>query len=186
MNVNHHLRLVTLLAVAASAAACGDPFEPFLTPIPPAQEIELVDFDDGALVDPAALDMFTGNPVRTDQTNGWDFLFVVDDTEGPALLPRAGLLGGESEAGLQHSAETFEVLADAPDSDYTMDALVPIEPGDVVIMVSRRNPQLLARCRVYGKLEVLSIEGTPAVVRMNVVINPNCERRELIDDEEEE
>lgn len=186
MNVNHHLRRITLLAVAASAAACGDPFEPFLTPIPPAQEIELIDFDDGALVDPAALDMFTGNPVRTDQTNGWDFLFVVDDTEGPALLPRAGLLGGESEAGLQHSAETFELLADAPDSDYTMDAPVPIEPGDVVIMVSRRNPQLRARCRVYGKLEVLSIEGTPAVVRMNVVINPNCERRELIDEEEEE
>lgn len=185
MNVNHHLRLIALLAAAASAGACGDAFEPFLTPIPPAQETELVDFEEGALVDPAAFDMFTGNPVRTDQTNGWDFLFVVDDAEGPALLPRAGLLGGESEAGLQHSGEGFEVLADAPDSDYSMDAPVPVEPGDVVIMVSRRNPQLSVRCRVYGKLEVLSIEGTPAVARINVVINPNCERRELIDEEED-
>lgn len=185
MNVNHHLRLIALLAVAASTGACGDPFEPFLTPIPPAVEIELVDFDEGALVDPAALDMFTGNAVRTDQTNGWDFLFVVDDTEGPALLPRAGLLGGESEAGLQHSAAAFETLATAPDVDYTMDAPLPIAPGDVVVMVSRRNPQLLARCRVYGKLEVLSIEGTPAAARINVVINPNCERRALIDEDED-
>lgn len=184
MNVNHHLRLIALLAAATSAGACGDAFEPFLTPIPPAQEIELVDFDDGALVDPAAVDMFTGNPVRTDQTNGWDFLFVVDDTEGPALLPRAGLLGGESEAGLQLSDEAFDVLADAPDSGYTMDTPVPVEPGDVVVMVSRRNPQLSVRCRVYGKLEVLSIEGTPAAARINVVINPNCERRELIDAED--
>lgn len=183
--MNHHLRFIALLAAAASAGACGDPFEPLLTPIPSAQEVELVDFDEGALVDPAAFDMFAGNPVRTDQTNGWDFLFVVDDAEGPGLLPRAGLLGGESEAGLQHSGEAFEALADAPDSDYTMDALVPVEPGDVVIVVSRRNPQLSVRCRVYGKLEVLSIEGTPAVARIKVVINPNCERRELIDEEEE-
>jgi len=182
--VNHDLRLIAALAVAASAGACGDAFEPFLTPIPPAQEIEIVDFDEGALVDPAAVDMFTGNPVRTDQTNGWDFLFVVDDDVGPALLPRAGLLGGVSEAGLQLSGAAFAELADAPASDYTMDAPVPIEPGDVVIMVSRRNPQLQARCRVFGKLEVLSIEGTPAVARINIVVNPNCERRELIDVEE--
>lgn len=185
MNVNHHLRLIALLAAAASVGACSDPFEPFLTPIPPAQEAELVDFEEGALVDPSAFDMFTGNVVRTDQTNSWDFLFVVDATAGPALLPRAGLLGGESTAGLQHSAEAFEVIADAPDAGYTMDALVPIEVGDVVIMVSRRNPQLSVRCRVYGKLEVLSIEGSPAVARINVVINPNCERRALIDEDED-
>ncbi|MFW6039718.1 MAG: hypothetical protein ACOC9N_01410 [Gemmatimonadota bacterium] len=183
--MNHHLRLIALLAAAASTGACADAFEPFLTPIPPAQEIELVDFEGGALVDPAAVDMFTGNPVRTDQTNGWDFLFVDDEDEGPALLPRAGLLGGESEAGLQPSDEAFDALAAAPESDYTMDALVPVEAGDVIIMVSRRNPQLSVRCRVYGKLEVLSIEGSPAVARIDVVINPNCERRELIDQEED-
>ena len=185
MNLNHHLRLIALLAATTSVGACGDPFEPFLTPIPDAQEAELVDFEEGALVDPAALDMFTGNVVRTDQTNGWDFLFIVDGAQGPALLPRAGLLGGESEAGLQHSDEVFEVIADAPASDYTTDVLVPIEAGDVVIMVSRRNPQLAVRCRVYGKLEVLSIVGSPAVARINVVINPNCERRELIDEDED-
>jgi hypothetical protein len=184
MNVNHHLRLIVLLAAGASVGACGDPFEPFLTPIPAAREAELIDFEEGALVDPAAYDMFTANVVRTDQTNGWDFLFVVDGTLGPSLLPRAGLLGGESTAGLQHSEEAFAAIADAPDSGYTMDDLVPIEPGDVLIMVSRRNPQLSARCRVYGKLEVLSVEGSPAAATLNVVINPNCERRELIDEDE--
>lgn len=174
-----------MLAAAVSAGACGDPFEPFLTPIPDAQEAELIDFREGALVDPSAYDMFTGNVVRTDQTNGWDFLFVVDETLGPSFLPRSGLLGDDSTAGLQHSDEAFEVLADAPGDGYTMDEPVPIEPGDVLIMVSRRNPQVSVRCRVYGKLEVLSIEGSPAAVRINAVINPNCERRELIDEDED-
>ena len=185
MNVKHDLRSIILLA-AALTAACGDPFEPILTPIPEAQQTELIDFDDGALVDPAAYDMFSGNAVRTDQSNAWDFLFIVDDALGPSFLPRAGLLGEESTAGLQHADEAFDLIEDAPDSGYTMDALVPIEAGDVLLMVSRRNPQLSIRCRVYGKLEVLSIEGSPAAVTVNVVINPNCERRELIDEEDED
>ena len=181
--MNHHLRYLVLL-VGGLAASCGDPFEPILTPIPEAQQTELVDFDQGALVDPAAYDMFTGSAVRTDQSNAWDFLFVVDGSAGPALLPRSGLLGDESTAGLQPSDEPFAQIADAPDSGFTTDELVPIEAGDVLLMVSRRNPQLSVRCRVFGKLEVLAIEGVPATVTVNVVINPNCERRELIDEED--
>lgn len=167
-------------------AACGDPFEPILSPVPEPRESVLIDFEEGDLVDPSAFDMFTGAPVRTDQTNGWDFLFVVDETLGPALRPRATLLGEESTAGLQHVDQAFALIESAPESGYVTDELVPIEAGDVLTVVSRRSLQVSVRCRVFGKLEVLSIEGAPAGATLNFVINPNCERRELIEEEEED
>lgn len=188
-----HLRSATtrvrtlLLVCAASAAgtACGDPFDPFVTPIPDAQEATLVDFREGDLVDSSAFDMLAGTAVRTDQTSGWDFLFLVDETAGPALLPRAGLLDDDTSAGLQLATVPFATLAEAPEEGYTMEEPVPIEVGDVLVMVSRRNPGVSVRCRVFGKLEVLSIEGTPATLTIDVVINPNCERRALIDEDED-
>lgn len=176
--------LVLLIAVAAAAAACTDPFEPILSPIPEPRETELVDFDEGDLVDPAAYDMLSGSPVRTDQTSGWDFLFVVDDAVGPALLPRSGLLDDDSSAGIQADEGPFDTLELAPQDGYSMTELMPIEPGDVLTLVSRQNPRVSVRCRVFGKLEVVSVEGSPAVLTVRVVINPNCERRNLVPEEE--
>lgn len=173
-----------LLVACAMGVSCGDPFEPILSPIPEPREAVLIDFTGGDLVDPSAFDMFTGEPVRTDQTNGWDYLFVVDETLGPALRPRSTLLGGASTAGVQHVDEAFALLERAPESGYVTDELVPIEAGDVLTVVSRRSPQVSVRCRVFGKLEVLSIEGTPAGATLRFVINPNCERRELIEQED--
>lgn len=184
----HHLRrslLIGLLGASALGAACGDPFEPILTPIPEPRETSLVDFEQGDLIDPSAFDMFNGAAVRTDQTNGWDFLFVVDETLGPTLLPRNGLLDEESTAGLQLAEVPFAALEEAPESGYVMDEPVPVDVGDVLVVVSRRNPSVSVRCRVFGKLEVLSIEGSPAVATLDVVINPNCERRALVQEDEE-
>lgn len=176
---------LAVVAIAVVAAACTDPFEPILTPIPEPQETELVDFEEGDLIDPAAYDMLSSSAVRTDQTSGWDFLFVVDDAEGPALLPRSGLLDDDSSAGIQLQGDPFDTLEQAPEDGYSMTDLVPIEAGDVLALVSRQNQRVSVRCRVYGKLEVLAIEGTPAVLTARVVINPNCERRALIEEDEE-
>ena len=177
--------LILLISVAAATAGCTDPFEPILTPIPEPLETELVDFDEGDLVDPAAYDMLSGSPARTDQTSGWDFLFVVDDAVGPALLPRSGLLDDDSSAGIQVDDGPFDALEVAPEDGYSMTEPVPVEPGDVLTLVSRQNPRVSVRCRVFGKLEVVSIEGSPAVLTARVVINPNCERRNLVPEEEE-
>lgn len=181
-----HTPLLIVGAVASMVAACTDPFEPILTPIPEPLETELVDFEEGDLVDPAAYDMLSGTAVRTDQTSGWDFLFVVDDGGGPALLPRSGLLDDDSSAGIQPDDGPFDTLEQAPEDGYSTTELVPIEPGDVLTLVSRRNRRVSVRCRVYGKLEVQSIEGTPAVLTVRIVVNPNCENRRLIEEEEEE
>ncbi|MFW6084782.1 MAG: hypothetical protein ACODAA_06170 [Gemmatimonadota bacterium] len=178
--------LLTVAVVAATAVACTDPFEPILTPIPEPREAELIDFEQGDLVDAAAYDMLTSSAVRTDQTSGWDFLFVVDDEEGPALLPRSGLLDDDSSAGVQLADGPFDTLESAPEDGYSTSDLVPVAPGDVLLLVSRQNPGVSVRCRVYGKLEVESIEGSPAVLALRVVINPNCERRRLIEEEDED
>jgi len=176
------LRPIFLLVVCALTAACGDPFQPILTPIPDARETTLIDFVSGDLVDPAAYDMFTGNAVRTDQTNAWDFVFLIDAELGPVLVPRSEVLDEESEAGLQVADQGFDTLDEAPAEGYTTDVRVPISEGMVFTMISRKSPQTSVRCRLFGKIEVESIEGTPAQVTLNAVVNPNCERRELIDD----
>lgn len=178
--------LAVVAAAAATVAACTDPFEPILTPVPEPREAELVDFEQGDLIDPAAYDMFASAAVRTDQTNGWDFLFVVDDDAGPALLPRSGLLDDDSSAGIQQDEGSFDTLEQAPEDGYSTTDPVPVSAGDVVTLVSRQNPRVSVRCRVYGKLEVQSIEGTPAVLTARIVVNPNCERRALIEEEEGE
>lgn len=179
----HDLRRIFVFATCALVVAtCGDPFQPILTPIPPAQEAVLTDFVGGDLVDPAAFDMFTVAAVRTDQTNAWDFVFVVDPEAGPQLVPRSDVLDEESTAGLQIADQSFETLDGAPEDGYTTDAPVSIAEGDVFTIISRKSNQTSIRCRLFGKIEVVSIEGDPAQLTLNTVVNPNCEQRELIDD----
>ena len=176
------LRLIFLFTACALTATCGDPFEPILTPIPDARETTLIDFEGGDLVDPAAYDMFTGNAVRTDQTNAWDFVFRVDADLGPVLVPRSDVLDEESSAGLQVADQAFDTLDEAPGDGYTTDAPVPVSEGMVFTVISRRSPQTSIRCRLFGKIEIQSISGTPVQLTVNAVVNPNCERRELVDD----
>ena len=182
----HASRLCLLLALCGAAATCGDPFEPILTPVPEPREADLVDFEEGDLVDPAAYDMYTGNAVRTDLSNGWDFVFVVDGEAGPTFVPRSAFLGGESTAGLQQDDRAFDTIEEAPEADYVTDAPVPVAAGDVLTLISRRSESVSVRCRLFGKLEVLTIEGTPATATVRVVVNPNCERRHLVEPEEED
>lgn len=181
-NVIRDLRLIFLFTACALTTVCGDPFQPILSAIPDARETMLIDFEGGDLVDPAAYDMFTGSAVRTDQTNAWDFVFRLDADLGPVLVPRSDFLDEESTAGLQEADLPFETLDEAPADGYTTDVPVPIREGMVFTVISRKSPQTSVRCRLFGKLEVKSIEGTPAQVTLNAVVNPNCERRELIDD----
>lgn len=179
MNVNHDFRHYVLAGLLLATAGCSDAFEPILTPLPAVREAVLVDFESGDLVDPAAFDVLVSGAVRTDQTNSWDFLFVIDDALGPVLLPRGGLLDQESTSGIQSDERAFEDIERAPEDGYSTEEAIPIAPGTVVTMVSRQSPNFSVRCRLYGKLEVLSIEGAPARATFRFVVNPNCERRRV-------
>jgi len=172
-------RLATLLVLVLQITACGDPFEPILAPVPEPEEVQLNDFTDGSLLDPAAFDLFSVSAVRTDLSTSWDFVFAVDPVLGPTLQAREAVLGLDSDAGFQDPGEEFEAVTSVPEGGYAGSAPLPVTVGTVLAMRSRRNPGFSTRCRVYGKLEVVSIEGAPAVATIRHVVNPNCERRDV-------
>ena len=178
----HSSRLLVLL-VGIALAACSDPFEPFLAPVPEPLEDVLIDFEAGGLVDPAAFDMILAAPVRTDLTNGWDFLFRVDPSLGPVLVPRNAFVDDDSSAGLLVETRTFDEIDSVPEEGYDTETQVSLAPGMVLAMISRPNPQFGVRCRQYGLLEVVSIDGDPARLTIRHVVNPNCERT-LVREEE--
>lgn len=165
------------LFLVASLTACGDPFEPVFVLVPQPEEVDLHDFVSSSLLDPSAFDLFSRGPIRTDQLTTWDFLFVVDPVLGPTLQARGGVVESESDAGIQLSTFEFDDLTEAPNENYTVDAPVPVSVGDVLAIRSRQSRSISFRCRVYGKMEILAIEGGPAVATIRFVINPNCEQR---------
>ena len=177
-------RLAALLLLIAIVVGCGDPFEPFLTPVPGPEEVELHDFTTGSLLDPAAFDLFNRSAVRTDQSTAWDFVFAVDPVLGPTLQARESVVGVASAAGIQNSNSDFDALIQAPDGDYTQSEPVPMAVGSVLAVRSRQSPSLRTRCRVFGKFEILSIEGSPAAATIRYVVNPNCEQRNIEPEEE--
>lgn len=172
-------RLTIQLLLVAAVASCGDPFEPFLTPVPEAEEVVLHDFRTGDLLDPAAFDLFDRSAVRTDQSTAWDFVFVMDPGLGPTLQARGSVVGEDSDAGLQPSEFEFDVLIQAPQGGYTKDEPVPIAVGMVLAVRSRQTLAVRVRCRVFGKLEIMALEGTPVTATIRYIINPNCEQRSI-------
>jgi hypothetical protein len=179
--------LVAALSAVIGLAACGDPLEPVLTPVPDdPQEETLVDFSGGSLTESSAFDVISAGAVRTDQFSGWDFVFEILPTGDPVLWPRAALTDGESDAGIQPFDGTFEDLRTAPESGYTTDEPVSIGGGDVLAIQSRRDPVFASvRCRRFAKIEVLSIDAGEGVLTLRHLVNPNCEKRTLVPGAEE-
>ena len=175
-----------ILIAAVALAACGDPYEPTLTPNPSSPtEVTLYDFLAGALQDPSAFDLVLRQPVRTDRTYGWDFVFFIDPEAGPSVRTRGGFLDEPDEAGVQVVEQGFDELASAPEDGYAQEEAVGIGPGDVFVARSRKDPAYGSiRCRYFGKFEVLEIDAGENRITVRHLINPNCERRELEPGEE--
>lgn len=175
-------RVAPLAACAAVwLAACGDPLEPVLQPLPDEPgEATLTDFRLGPLRSPAAFDLLTQEEVRTDQTFGWDFLFEIDSSGTPVLRPRGEVTGLSSDAGLQVSSTSFEQLTFAPSQGYVSDQPLSVAIGDVLAVVSRRDLSFgTVRCRRFAKIEILDIDLSALTLTFRHMVNPNCERLEL-------
>ncbi len=172
-------------ALAACAAiciaACGDPLEPVLQPLPDEpDEATLTDFRLGPLQSPAAFDLISQTNVRTDQSFGWDFLYEIDAGGEPVLRPRGEVTDLPSDAGLQTMSSSFDELTSAPSEGYVTDAPLPVAVGDVLTIVSRRDPSFgTIRCRRFAKIEILSIDLSALTLKFRHLVNPNCERLEL-------
>ena len=181
MSVSRYMPAVALVAIAG-LCGCGDATEPTLIPIPDeAREAMLVDVSTGALADPSAFDVITGESVRTDLFFGWDFVFQISGDGGTVLWPRGAITGEGTDAGLQLSSFTFDGLREAPESGYTNLESVPVAAGDVFAVQSRRDPAYgSARCRRYAKVEVLEVDLDGGSISFRHLVNPNCEKRKLV------
>lgn len=170
------------LAGLLAWTACGDAFERLLGPVPERPtEVRLVDFRTGPLQEPSAFDVVGSRAVRVDQTSGWDFLFLLTEDGVAQLRPFEAVTGQLSEAGLRQVDSSFEALSAAPQGGYVRTEPVPIAEGDVLAVVSRRDPSFSGiRCRRFGKLEILEVDQVAGRLSFRHLINPNCETRGLV------
>lgn len=175
------MRALAVLLLGAAAWACGSTFGLNRVPVPEQPtEATLSDFRTSGLRDASAFDVLTALPVRTDLSASWDFLYYVLPDGTAQLRPRNVVLGGSSDAGLQHSDQAFDAISQAPDGGYTTDRPVVIAKGDVLTGVSRADPGFATRCRHFFKMEIESIDATAGTVTFKTLINPNCEQRILV------
>lgn len=170
------------LAGLVAWTGCGDAFEQLLGPVPlQPTRVELVDFRTGPLQTSSAFDVVGRRAVRVDQTSGWDFLFFVTEEGTPELRPFEAVTGTLQESGMQKVDVTFEGLTLAPQDGYVRTEPIPIAEGDVLAVVSRRDPAFGGiRCRRYAKIEVLGIDIAAGSLTFQHLINPNCEVRGLV------
>lgn len=174
---------VLLLAAALTAAwGCEDPFAPEPTPVPGPSSVVLHDHRAGPLIEPSAYDVFSSSSVRTDQSGGWDFLFFVTEEGDAQLRPRGAVVEGSSEAGLQLMEEPFEALLEVPADGYTTDAPVSAV-GDAVYAVRSRTS---SGCTRYAKAAVDSVDVGAGRLFLTTVVNPNCNRRSVEPEEQDE
>ena len=166
--------LPAALILVFGATACDDPFAAFLGDVPlTPTETTLFDYDTGRLEDPPAFDIARALPVRVDQTLQWDFLFRI--RSGVAeLVPFSAAADSVTDSGLQVSEERFEAVLEAPEEGYTLNAALPIRPGDVLIGRSRIDPTQFLACSRYVKLRILVIDAEAGTVTFEHLANPNC------------
>ena len=173
-------RLALLVGISASAACNG-------TQLAPAQVINTVDtvtmgsLAGAALQYPSAFDITVGQPVRTDQTSAFDFLYDIDSLGRHLLLPLHAIAGlgniTGNNPGFIRETTTFDQITVAPSDPYlTTDTLV-IASGDVLIARSRVACYL--GVPQYAKLQVLDFNDVLKTVRLEVLSDTNCGYKNL-------
>lgn len=168
--------------IAAALAACGDSTEPVQIPLPEeATQAIVADFVTGDILDPSGFDVITRNVVRTDQVTGWDFVYLVDEEVGPALVTRGSyILDTDEQSGVTVVPVPFDDLLEAPESGYVTNAPIPISEGGVFVTRSRDDDAFGSlRCRYFGKFSVDEIDEELGFMTFSHLINPNCESRNL-------
>ncbi len=169
-----------VLAVTTVIAACTGSQLPEATLTNAVDTVTLGALAGAPLQVPAAFDITTGFPVRTDQTSNFDFVYTIDAQGRHVLLPLQVLgLGSTNTAnpGLQIVQQTFAGITSAPQNGYeTADTLV-INVGDVIAARSRVACYLSVP--QYAKLQILSFDDSAKTMQMQTLSDANCGYRGL-------
>lgn len=172
--------LALALLLAVTLTACEDPLSASRAPVPEEpSRATLVSLEDGGLREASAFDVIGPDVVRTDQSPEWDFALSRSGEGDLRFAPRNVVLGTSSAAGLQPFEGRFEELTVAPDGGYVTDESVPLDPGAVYSVRSRRDPRVGVSCFRFMKMEVLSVDRDAGRVTLRYLANPNCGRRTL-------
>jgi hypothetical protein len=163
---------VVVVAACSSTTALPDPTD--------ANRIDTTTvwaLDGTAVTDPSGFSIPDRNPVRTDQSAGFDFAFNLDNSGKPVFLP-IDLLGLGSVSGLNpglYITDTpfDEIKTAVTGSMYVFDDTVDVVTGSSyyarsrVVCTSLQVPQ-------YGKIEVLSVDPVARSVTFRFLVNVNC------------
>jgi len=170
-----------LLAVATTAiAACTGSQLPEATLTNAVDTVTLGALAGAPLQTPAAFDITTGFPVRTDQTSSFDFVYTFDGQGRHVLVPLQALgLGSNNTAnpGLQIVPETFAGITSAPQNGYDSADTLVIHVGDVIAARSRVACYLSVP--QYAKFQILAFDDSAKTMQMQTLSDTNCGYRGL-------
>lgn len=130
-------------------------------------------------------DFFPRRPVRIEApTTGDDWDLAVDIQNGDFVWLPPGALGIPSEAGVAIlEGETFESAVEAPEDTarYVTDAPIPILPGRIYVIRTRRHPGFFGTlCNYYGKIEPLATDLVSGSVYFQFDVSQACNDLDLI------
>lgn len=175
-----------ILASTTVVAACGDDrFGPVnWSDVPDTLQIFSASRAD-LIGLPAALDAVfpPATPVPIEFGASWDFALAEQDGEF-VMLPRSATETDDTTAALAMIGEVTldEVIEAPPNSEFSTQP-IPIEIGTVYVLRTRR-----ASCSQFtslsgprfGKLEAVAVDAEEGTFDFAVVVNPQCNDRELV------
>ncbi len=130
-------------------------------------------------------DFFPRRAVRIEApTTGDDWDLAVDVRDGAFVWLPPGALGIPSEAAVAVlEGETFESAVEAPEDTtrYVADAAIPIRPGSIYVIRTRRHPGFFGTlCNYYGKIEPLATDFASGSIHFQFDVSQACNNRDLV------
>jgi hypothetical protein len=181
-------RLSLLCALAVSMAACDEDLgldEWNATP----DTVTLYSLSRPEFINqPSAYDFINHIVLRVESptsTGNWD-VALLDQGNGLALVPAGGFEGQTSRAALSIvTGATFEELEEAPEDTTRFSyAAVPVTPGQVLAVRTRRASCAFSNSVRYGKVKIIDVNAAAGTVRFASIVNPFCNDRSLIPPED--
>jgi len=121
-------------------------------------------------------------------TGTWDM--ALDEVDGQLSFITPNVLGIDSEVGIAAFPDlTLDELTEAPadSASYSILEPVPAEVGTVYVIRTRESRGRFSQlCRFFGKFEVTEVSPATGSVRFVFDLNPDCDDRSLIPDEQPE
>ena len=169
--------------VMAGAACDDDPFAVNWTADPDTVHLYALSRPEPNLV--SGYDFYPRRAVRIEApTTGDDWDLALDFQGGEFVFLPPAALGIPSRAGLAVlEGATFESATEAPSDTtaYTTDAPVPIHPGQIYVIRTRRQTGFWGTlCHYYGKIELLASDRSSGSVYFQFDLSQACNDLSLI------